>query len=139
MLADVLPGLQRRLLERLTTVASSLLGGQVMVKMSMQKCLGLANQLPDLAQRRLLERLTTVAASVLGGQVAVSMATLEAIGLLLEVLGEVSHEMVALLQEPLTSKLTGPHAVLRAQVRLHCSSNHCVQNFLTFHCMVRNL
>lgn len=56
-----------------------------------------------------------MAASVLGSQVAVSMVTLEAIGLLLEVLGEVPSDMVALLQDPLTAKLTCPHSLLRAQ------------------------
>ena len=66
-------------------------------------------------QRRLLERLAALCASVLGGCVPVGAATLEALGLLLEVLGEVSAEAVALLGPPLAAKLTCGHGLLRAQ------------------------
>ena len=47
----------------------------------------------------------------------VGAATLEALGLLLEVLGEVSAEAVALLREPLAQKLACGHGLLRAQAR----------------------
>ncbi len=46
----------------------------------------------------------------------VGVVTLEALGLLLEVLGEVSAETVALLRDPLGWKLAAGHTVLRVQV-----------------------
>lgn len=98
-------------------------------------------------QRLLLERLTAMAASVLGDQVPVAVVTLETIGLLLEVLGEVAPETTALLQDPLTWKLTSSHSLLRAQVFnlliYLCSSGlevalisaGCLQaNCLSLHC-----
>ncbi|CAL8466413.1 g5949 [Coccomyxa elongata] len=76
---------------------------------------GVIEQMGETGQRLLLERLTALAASVLGDCTPVAAVTLEALGLLLEVLGEVAPEVTALLQDPLTWKLTGGCSLLRAQ------------------------
>lgn len=76
-------------------------------------------------QRLLLERLTALAASVLGDCTPVAVVTLEALGLLLEVLGEVAPEVTALLQDPLTWKLTGSCSLLRAQVHVLLLAGPC--------------
>ncbi len=58
-----------------------------------------------------------------------AVVTLEIIGLLLEVLGEVSPETTALLQDPLTWKLTSSHSLLRAQVLCIALSCDLLSNF----------
>ena len=68
-------------------------------------------------QRAMLERLTALLASVLGAQVPLAVAALEGMCLLLEVLGEVSPEQLASLEEPVVGKLLSGSACLRRQVR----------------------
>ena len=67
-------------------------------------------------QRAMLERLTALLASVLGAQVPLAVAALEGMCLLLEVLGEVSPEQLASLEEPVVGKLLSGSACLRRQV-----------------------
>ena len=54
--------------------------------------------------------------SVLGGHVPLAVASLGAMGLLLEVLGEIPPDTVALLEGPVQAKLLAPSSCLRRQV-----------------------
>lgn len=65
----------------------------------------------------MLERLTAVLESVSGSRPPLAVAALEAAALLLEVLGEISPEQVAALEQPVAAKLVAPHSCVRRQVK----------------------
>lgn len=67
-------------------------------------------------QRTLLERLAALLASVLGNHTPLAVATMEAMGLLLEVLGEINADEVAVIGQPVLAKLLAGSSCLRRQV-----------------------
>eukprot|EP00873_Tetraselmis_striata_P027810 jgi/Tetstr1/448074/TSEL_035373.t1 len=76
---------------------------------------GVIENLTETGLLSFLERLCGALASTIGNQTAVAVVTLEVLGVLLEVLGEVSQELHAKLEEPVRWKLLAGSSVVRMQ------------------------